>query len=208
VLCPHCEKLVEIQVAAVTRSRACPACGEVLVLQVAEKSGTAKRKALLVAPTPPVDETNAEPLANSFEALPEDPFERMRLDPSLMALRRKFLMGVAAVVGLIVVATVAHYWEGDAPPVEVVAPKRLPAPAVEDVRPVQPAFASVSLEERIGKLKLQEELTGDLSVRKPEKLAAPVFEISNEALETPKPETAAPPVFEVSDLPTIAAPQP
>src|SRR5688572_4171017 len=102
VFCPHCEKLVEIQVAAVTRSRPCPLCGEVLVLQVAEKSGPLKRKALLVAETSPVDAAAAgdEPITNGFQGLPEDAFDRMRLDPGLVAVRRRFFAGVAGVAGL------------------------------------------------------------------------------------------------------------
>jgi len=48
LICPHCEKPVEIQVAGVTRSRPCPACGETLMLQMAEKNTKARRRALLM----------------------------------------------------------------------------------------------------------------------------------------------------------------
>jgi hypothetical protein len=48
LVCPHCEKPVEVQVTGVTRSRPCPVCGEMLMLQVAEKNKKAKRRALLM----------------------------------------------------------------------------------------------------------------------------------------------------------------
>ena len=48
LICPHCEKPVEIQVAGVTRSRPCPECGETLMLQMAEKNTKARRRALLM----------------------------------------------------------------------------------------------------------------------------------------------------------------
>lgn len=48
LVCPHCEKPVEIQVAGVTRTRPCPSCGETLVLQMAEKNTKARRRALLM----------------------------------------------------------------------------------------------------------------------------------------------------------------
>jgi hypothetical protein len=54
LVCPHCEKPVEVQVSGVTRSRACPACGEMLMLQVAEKKGKkTKRRALLMGTAVP-----------------------------------------------------------------------------------------------------------------------------------------------------------
>lgn len=58
LVCPHCEKPVEVQVTGVTRSRPCPECGEMLMLQVAEKNKKAKRRALLMGGAVP--ETPAE----------------------------------------------------------------------------------------------------------------------------------------------------
>ena len=58
LVCPHCEKPVEVQVTGVTRSRPCPECGEILMLQVAEKNKKAKRRALLMGGSVP--ETPAE----------------------------------------------------------------------------------------------------------------------------------------------------
>ena len=58
LVCPHCEKPVEVQVTGVTRSRPCPECGEMLMLQVAEKNKKSKRRALLMGGSVP--ETPAE----------------------------------------------------------------------------------------------------------------------------------------------------
>jgi len=56
LVCPHCEKPVKLQVSGVTRSRPCPECGEMLMLQVAEKGNKTKRRALLMGGgTPKVD---------------------------------------------------------------------------------------------------------------------------------------------------------
>jgi hypothetical protein len=60
LVCPHCEKPVEVQVTGVTRSRPCPECGEMLMLQVAEKNKKAKRRALLMGgavPATPAETT-------------------------------------------------------------------------------------------------------------------------------------------------------
>lgn len=65
LVCPHCEKSVEVQVSGVTRSRSCPACGEVLMLQVAEKSRKTKRRALLMgAGVPEIPTTSTINLPN------------------------------------------------------------------------------------------------------------------------------------------------
>lgn len=73
LVCPHCEKPVEVQVTGVTRSRPCPECGEMLMLQVAEKNKKAKRRALLMGgavPETPAETTLQIPSRN---LPPEDP---------------------------------------------------------------------------------------------------------------------------------------
>ena len=73
LVCPHCERPVEVQVTSVTRSRPCPECGEMLMLQVAEKTKKAKRRALLMGsavPQPPAETTLQIP---SRTPLPPDP---------------------------------------------------------------------------------------------------------------------------------------
>lgn len=114
-VCPHCEKQAEVQVTSVTRSRPCPHCSEYVVLQVSCKDRKSKRKALLIAPpgTPVVaDEPLVKPTpgpAYEPQSLQGEVFERMKLDPEVQEARRRFILGVAVVLGLVVIATVFHY---------------------------------------------------------------------------------------------------
>lgn len=98
ISCPYCEVKVEVQVASVTRSRVCPACGETFVLQLTE--GGRKRKALLMErETAEMDwEATKIGLPYSPQALSGEAYERMRLDPELERLRRKFVVGVLVVL--------------------------------------------------------------------------------------------------------------
>jgi hypothetical protein len=180
IQCPHCETLVENP----SGSTVCPACGE---LVIGTKSG----------------------LRNGYEALPEEAFERMRLDPSVVKLQRRFLLGVAAVIGLIVLATaVDHFRESQT--AEPVAATRAPAAGSEEtqaIQYVQPVLSTASVEERLGRLR-GEAVTPTNSERKTEKLAAPVFEVGDETAALKQPAEGAPAVFEVSDLPGVAAPRP
>jgi hypothetical protein len=80
LVCPHCEKPVEVQVTGVTRSRPCPVCGEMLMLQVAEKNKKAKRRALLMGGAVPeaAAETTLQipsrkPVAADSKPVPADP---------------------------------------------------------------------------------------------------------------------------------------
>ena len=61
IVCPHCEKSVELPVTSVTRSRECPLCGKVILLQVGSivKEKRVRRTALLM------------PTADRMDALPE-----------------------------------------------------------------------------------------------------------------------------------------
>lgn len=215
LVCPHCEKPVEVQVTGVTRSRPCPECGEMLMLQVAEKNKKAKRRALLMggavpetpaettlqipsrkpvpaepkpaiasakiensddppppaakittasnAPESPVEPAKAPQAAAepeeqrpptgshartlSFEpshepqVLPGDAFERMRMDPQIREIRKKFIIGTAVVIGCIALAFViraltsgnaAEEKPGAARPPEAV----VPAMIEEEPKPV------------------------------------------------------------------------
>lgn len=104
LVCPHCEKSVEIQVSSVTRSRPCPECGEMVMLQMAEKSTKTKRRALLMNQAEPPTTTSLTRLEPSQEPqpLPGDAFDRMRMDPEVRQFRRRLVLG-AGVVGLIVI---------------------------------------------------------------------------------------------------------
>lgn len=104
LVCPHCEKTVEIQVSAVTRARPCPECGQIVMLQMAEKSTKTKRRALLVdqaepvdVDTPPTPEPSQEP-----QPLPGDAFDRMRMDPEVRQFRRRLVLGVGFVGGVVI----------------------------------------------------------------------------------------------------------
>lgn len=110
LVCPHCEKTVEIQASAVTRSRPCPECGEIVMLQMAEKSTKTKRRALLMGQNEPPTTTNlprpertpsVEP-----QPLPGDAFERMRMDPEIHLFRRRLVIG-AGLVAVIVIFLLA-----------------------------------------------------------------------------------------------------
>ena len=108
LVCPHCEKTVEIQVSSVTRSRPCPECGQMVMLQMAEKTTKTKRRALLMAQNePPTGSmTRPEPVSQEPQPLPGDAFDRMRLDPEIQHFRQRLLLGVG-IVGMIVIAITA-----------------------------------------------------------------------------------------------------
>jgi DNA-directed RNA polymerase subunit RPC12/RpoP len=202
-ICPHCEKPGEVQVTAVTRSRACPHCGEQVMLQVSEKTAKGKRKALLVGGkgdgvvpsrpdtpsslplpkspavearsatvnsetiTPPARTLDAEPeVAASLpsfqpqlpvaqaslpisisgpayepQSLEGEAFERMKMDPEIVATRRRFLLGALSTIAVCVMAALAHwFWPAPepkpvvrySPPEETVvdSPLRLPPNAI------------------------------------------------------------------------------
>ena len=74
VVCPHCEKSVEVNMTSVTRSRKCPSCGKQIMLQVIEKSKKTRRKALLMPGADVLDKIEKKPetvhLSPKREALP------------------------------------------------------------------------------------------------------------------------------------------
>lgn len=111
LVCPHCEKTVEIQVSSVTRSRPCPECGQMVMLQMAEKTSKTKRRALLMTQTEPVSTPTSTPTPGPAavfqepQPLPGDAFDRMRMDPEIQHFRRRLMLGAVA-VGVIVVLMV------------------------------------------------------------------------------------------------------
>jgi len=111
VTCPHCEKSVEIQVTAVTRSRPCPDCGQTIMLQVAARSSSFKHKALLMSPTPPTDSLEKPEFLNEASMFPGDAFERMCLDPELQKTRAQFMVGAGTVLALSVAAAVVQWMD-------------------------------------------------------------------------------------------------
>lgn len=110
LVCPHCEKPVELQVTAVTRSRRCPHCAKHIMLQFAQKQGRVKRKALLVNTTGGLD---FEALKNEVpmeqpQPLQGDAFDRMKADPELIAIKKRFAWSAGVVAALMLVATIFH----------------------------------------------------------------------------------------------------
>ncbi|WP_395740704.1 hypothetical protein [Prosthecobacter sp.] len=92
-----------------TRSRPCPECGQMVMLQMAEKTTKTKRRALLMGQNEPVAAPAAAPArmepSHEPQPLPGDAFERMRMDPEIQLFRKRLLIG-AAVVGVIVMILV------------------------------------------------------------------------------------------------------
>lgn len=169
LVCPHCEKTVEIQASAVTRSRPCPECGQMVMLQMAEKSTKTKRRALLMGQAEPAAAASAEEpertptksgmsrLEPSHEpqVLAGDAFERMRMDPEIHQFRRRLVIGGGTVAAIVIVLMILNLIR----PVEVVSEKSSfsaaldragtsEAPVVKDgvsERPVAPMIAPEEL---------------------------------------------------------------
>ncbi len=111
LVCPHCEKTVEIQVSSVTRSRPCPECGQMVMLQMAEKTTKTKRRALLMTQNEPVSTTATGPGAFSEpQPLLGDAFERMRMDPEIHQFRQRLMFGAGVVGVLVLVLVVWASW--------------------------------------------------------------------------------------------------
>ncbi len=107
LVCPHCEKTVEIQVSSVTRSRPCPECGQMVMLQMAEKTTKTKRRALLMTQNEPVSTPSPNPAAfQEPQPLPGDVFDRMRMDPEIQQFRRKLVIGAGAVCLIVLLIVV------------------------------------------------------------------------------------------------------
>lgn len=122
-VCPHCEQHAEVQVTSVTRSRTCPSCGEVVVLQVPGKDKKSKRRAILIfsdeAPAPasaPVPEptvpgfSGAEAFAQPIDG---DVVERLKFDPEVRQLRKRLVIGAVTIVAAVLLTTLWHFYGGD-----------------------------------------------------------------------------------------------
>lgn len=143
LVCPHCEKTVEIQVSAVTRSRPCPECGEMVMLQMAEKSTRTKRRALLMGQgeAPAADAPERERPAQEPQPLLGDAFDRMRMDPEVREFRRKLLIGAGIALVIVIALVVFSFFHSrrekaamreifgtDAPKVDQASAPAAPAP--------------------------------------------------------------------------------
>lgn len=131
-VCPHCEKHAEVLVTSVTRSRPCPHCSELVVLQVACKDRKSKRRALLVsAKGTPVftDDSTLKSVPGPVydpQPLAGEVFERMKMDPEIQMFRRRFFIGVSIVATMILGAVVWHYVPSSSPENSPVAITRTP----------------------------------------------------------------------------------
>lgn len=120
LVCPHCEKTVEIQVSSVTRSRPCPECGQMVMLQMAEKTTKTKRRALLMTqnePAEPAAPAGTSRLEPSHEPQPllGDAFDRMRMDPEIQQFRRRLLLGAGVVGFIVLILVVWSFWPSATP---------------------------------------------------------------------------------------------
>ncbi|MFZ4768409.1 MAG: hypothetical protein ACOYMN_25970 [Roseimicrobium sp.] len=112
--CPHCEQHVQVNVTSVTRSRECPNCGKLIMLQLTLKDSRAKRKALLM----PVA-TEAEVLEEGETVVPRSLStgnirQRMLHDPEVQENVRKMIWGAAiaaAIITLLVLANQSQWWD-------------------------------------------------------------------------------------------------
>ncbi len=121
LICPHCEKPVELHVTAVTRSRPCSNCGKPIILQFTQKQGRMKRKALLVSADGGLDfdAIKSDLGADEPQPLLGDAFERMKADPQLVAMKKRLAWAIGSVAATIVVASFIHlnrerFFPGDA----------------------------------------------------------------------------------------------
>ena len=80
------------------------------MLQFAQKQGRVKRKALLVNAQGGLDfdALKFEVPVEDPQPLPLDAFERMKADPELIAIKKRFAWSIGAVAALVVVATIFH----------------------------------------------------------------------------------------------------
>ncbi|HSJ03478.1 MAG TPA: hypothetical protein VK956_13540 [Verrucomicrobium sp.] len=131
LVCPHCEHPVEVNVTNVTRSRECPSCRRVIMLQFTTRSSRVKHKALLTELTELAGSTpamvvagagmNGNVMAMTDSAVPETPRvlegsirNRMGHDPEVKSSARTLVWGLGLVVFFLAIAVLGktlHWWE-------------------------------------------------------------------------------------------------
>lgn len=121
IVCPHCEQAVEVPMTSVTRSRACPNCGNMILLQFTTTEKRQRRKALLM---PSVDQDGgageaSESLPPGLAVAPQpiqgDLRERMLADPEVRQRVKVIKISVAAITVillLVILGSVFHWWSG------------------------------------------------------------------------------------------------
>ena len=116
LICPHCDQQVDMHTTSVTRSRECPHCGKLIMLQLTLKEDRTKRKALLMPVLEYEEAEDQQPYTNGHEprSLEGDVHERMMHDPEVRQNIRRLAWGGGIVLGSIVLLTIAHvfgWWE-------------------------------------------------------------------------------------------------
>jgi DNA-directed RNA polymerase subunit RPC12/RpoP len=124
LVCPHCEREVELNVTTVARSRPCPDCGSTILLQVAGRDSSTKLKSVFTNPSSSMTlsevatGTATVMTADGVELMrlrrpAENAFEHLRRDPEVIHSRRLFWMGLGIVTFL--VSWVCWMHQQDAP---------------------------------------------------------------------------------------------
>src|SRR3569623_1474117 len=109
IVCPHCEQAVEVPMTSVTRSRACPNCGYMILLQFTTQEQRQRRKALLMPSADPDggagDESEALPpgLAIAPQPIQGDLRERMLADPEVHQRVKVIKISVATISVILLV---------------------------------------------------------------------------------------------------------
>jgi hypothetical protein len=104
------------------------------MLQFTQKEGRVKRKALLLTEKGGLD---FEALKNEVPVeepmpLPGDAFERMKADPELIAIKKRFALSVLIVAALVILAMILNWNQAKLFPAP---PKKVSVPAISDSSP-------------------------------------------------------------------------
>ena len=138
------------------------------MLQFAQKQGRVKRKALLVNAKGGLDfdSLKLEVPIEEPQPLPFDAFERMKADPELIAIKKRFAWSIGAVAALVVVATIFHlnrenWFPGSTKPVL--------QPIADDGAPV--SVSAISAGSRIASAQRPDKKPESLDFKAPDKPA-------------------------------------
>lgn len=118
IVCPHCERSVEVQTTSVTRSRECPNCGKNIILQLASRDGKNRRMALLTVPREGLDvaKETAAIWSGRIDSRPVLGGSRDRLmnEPEVQSRIKQLKWGLVIVSSMIflVVGNYFKWWSG------------------------------------------------------------------------------------------------
>jgi hypothetical protein len=141
------------------------------MLQFAQKQGRVKRKALLVNTKGGLDfdSLKFEVPVEDPQPLPFDAFERMKADPELIAIKKRFAWSIGAVAALVVVATIFHLNRENWFPA---SSKPIPQPVADNGAPI--SVSAISTSSRIASAQRPDKKPEALDFKAPDKaMAAP-----------------------------------